>query len=152
MLSLTGHFPANGSSQLMPLLFGTGILSTTLLIIQGILFSSMLADVVEENEVRTGKREEGVFFGASTFVQKSVSGLGVFTSSALLTVAGFPAHANPGSVPAEALTRLGESYVGAIVLLNLASVGCVLLFRITRQAHARNLAILAERRAARMEG
>ena len=147
LLSLTGHFPDNGTPALMPLLFCSGVLSTTLLIIQGILFTSMLADVVEENEVRTGKREEGVFFAANTFVQKCVSGLGVFTSSALLTISGFPAHANPGTIPPETLAKLGGSYVGAILVLNLASVGCVMLFRITREAHGRNLAILAERRA-----
>lgn len=146
-LSLLGLFPANGTPQLLPLLFVTSAIATTLLIIQGIMFSAMLADVVEENEVRTGLREEGVFFAANIFVQKCVSGLGVLTTAALLSVAGFPAQANPGTVPAETLTRLGQSYVVAIIVLNVASAACVYLFRITRAAHARNLAILAERRA-----
>jgi len=146
VLSLLGLFPANGTPALMPFLFVNGVISTTMLIIQGVLFTAMLADVVEENEVRTGQREEGVFFAANLFVQKCVSGLGVFSSAALLAIAGFPAHANPGSVPGEALTRLGEWYVTVIVALNLLSVACVILFRITREAHANNLAILAKRR------
>ncbi len=147
VLALTGHFPANNSPDLVPLLFATGVLSTTLLIVQGILFTSMLTDVVEENEVRTGRRTEGVYFAANTFVQKCVSGLGVFSTAALLTIAGFPAHAAPGTVPGPTLTRLGEDYVVAIMLINVASLCCVLLFRIDRAAHARNLAILAARRA-----
>ena len=148
LLTLLGWFPANGSPALLPVLYVTSAVSTALLIIQGILFSAMLADVIEENEVRTGRREEGVFFGANTFVQKCVSGLGVFATATLLSIAGFPAHANPGSVPAPTLTRLGEAYVAVIVVLNLLSVACVLLFRITRARHAQNLQILAERRAA----
>ena len=146
LLSLLGLFPQNGSPQLMPFLFMSGVISTTLLIVQGILFTAMLADVVEENEVRTGLREEGVFFAANLFVQKCVSGLGVFTSAALLAVAGFPARANPGTVPGEALTNLGAAYVVAIVVLNLLSMACVALFRISRAAHAQNLEILAARR------
>ncbi len=147
ILSLIGRFPPNGSSALMPLLFMFGMVSTALLIIQGILFTSMLADVVEENEVRTGLREEGVFFAANTFVQKCISGLGVFTSSTLLSLADFPAQANPGTVAADSLTRLGTYYVTSLLTLNLAAIVCVLLFGITRAAHGRNLAILAERRS-----
>ncbi len=147
ILSLTGHFPPIGSPNLIPLLFVTSTVSTTFVIMQGVLFDAMLADVIEENEVRTGQREEGVLFAASLFVRKCVSGLGVFSSAALLTIAGFPPHANPGTIPGETLTRLGEYYVVTIMLLNLLSMGCVILFRITREAHARNLAILAERRA-----
>lgn len=146
VLGLLGLFPANGSPSLMPYLFVTGVVSTTALIIQGVLFDAMLADVIEENEVLTGQREEGVFFAASLFIRKCVTGLGVFSSAALLAVAGFPAHATPGAVSGETLTRMGETYVGAIVVLNLLSVACVALFRITRASHARNLQILAERR------
>ncbi|HVR90375.1 MAG TPA: MFS transporter [Novosphingobium sp.] len=146
VLSLLDLFPANGSPHLLPLLFVTGAVSTTLLIIQGILFSAMLADVVEENEVRTGQREEGVFFAANIFVQKCVSGLGVLTTATLLSIADFPTHANPGAVAPETLTRLGESYVVVIVILNLASMACVWMFRITRASHASNLAILTQRR------
>lgn len=147
VLSLVGLFPANGAPAQMPYLFLSGVISTTMLIIQGVLFDAMLADVIEENEVRTGQREEGVFFAASLFVRKCVTGLGVFASAALLTVAGFPAHANPGTIPGETLSRMGQIYVAVIVVLNILSVACVILFRINRTAHARNLEILAERRS-----
>ena len=108
----------------------------------------MLADVVEETELRTGQREEGVFFAANTFIQKCVSGLGIFSSSLLLTLANFPAHANPGTVPTTVITRLSEYYIGTFVLLIFASAGCVVAFRITRARHMENLAALELRRAA----
>ena len=147
-LRLLGRFPAPGSPEYMPLHFGVGAVSTALLMAQGILFTSMLADVVEETELRTGRREEGVFFAANTFMQKCVSGLGVFSSSALLALAQFPAHANPGTVPAVVITRLSEYYIGTFVLLIFASMGCVIAFRITRARHAATLAALALRRGA----
>ena len=64
----------------------------------------------------------------------------------LLTLANFPAHANPGTVPATVITRLSEYYIGTFVLLIFASAGCVVAFRITRARHAENLAALALRR------
>jgi GPH family glycoside/pentoside/hexuronide:cation symporter len=146
ILRLLGLFPADGSSLLIPLLFVTVAVSSALLIVQGILFSSMLADVVEESEVRTGQREEGVFFAANIFVQKCVSGLGVFSSSALLTLAEFPARANPGAVPDQVITNLSEYYIAAFVLLNFASMASVIAFKITRIKHQENLEILALRR------
>ena len=146
VLRLLGLFPSPSSPSLIPLLFVTVAVSSALLIIQGILFTAMLADVVEESEVRTGQREEGVFFAANIFVQKCVSGLGVFSSSALLALAHFPAHANPGTVPDSVITTLSEYYIGTFVLLNFASMACVFAFRITRARHAENLAILASRR------
>lgn len=146
ILRLLGLFPADGAPLLIPLLFVTVAVSSAMLIVQGILFSSMLADVVEESEVRTGQREEGVFFAANIFVQKCVSGLGVFASSALLTLADFPAHANPGAVPEQIITNLSEYYIAAFVLLNFASMACVITFRITRTKHQENLEILALRR------
>ncbi len=149
-LRLLGLFPSASSHELIPLLFTTGAISTTLLIVQGILFTSMLADVIEESEVRTGQREEGVFFAANIFVQKCVSGLGVFSSSIMLALAGFPAHANPGTVPAAVITHLSEYYIGTFVLLNFASMSCVVAFRITRARHAENLAILALRRGGKV--
>ena len=134
----------------MPFLFLTGVVSTTMLIMQGVLFDVVLADVVEENEVRTGQREVGVFFAASLFIRKCVTGLGVFSSAALLSLSGFPPHANPGTIPGETLLRMGEIYVSVIVVLNVLPVACVMLFRISRTVHANNLAILAKRRDARI--
>jgi Na+/melibiose symporter-like transporter len=147
-LRLLGKFPASSSPEFMPLMFLVGAVSTALLMSQGILFTSMLADVVEESELRTGRREEGVFFAANTFMQKCVSGLGVFSSSALLTISEFPVHANPATVPAMVITHLSEYYIATFVLLIFASMGCVMAYRITRARHAETLVALELRRAA----
>ena len=40
-----------------------------------------------------------MFFVASLFIRKGVTGLSIFTSAGLLAVAGFPVHASPGTIP-----------------------------------------------------
>ena len=140
---LAGYFPENGSSALLPTLMVFSVTTTTLTIIWSILLASMLADVVEDNEVRTGKRAEGVFFAANTFVAKCVSGLGVFGSAAIIALAGFPEHARPDEVGADTLRDLAFSYVGAVVALNLSAIVCVLTYRISRSVHQENLDKLA---------
>src|SRR5262249_6510524 len=70
---LAGIFPANGSPILLPLLAFLNTIIITLFIIASILTAAMIADVVEDSEVATGRRSEGVFFAASSFVQKAVT-------------------------------------------------------------------------------
>ena len=142
-----GIMPENGSPYLVPLLWGYSVVVVAVGIMWGILLTSMLTDVVEENEVRSGKRSEGVFFAANTFVAKCVSGLGIFTSAAILALAGFPERATPGQVEPEILWRLVATYVCAIVLLYLLAAACVIAYRITRSSHQRNLETLAAKAA-----
>ena len=145
LLQLLGLLPSSSSQWLIPLLFGLGAIATTFMIIQGTLLSSMSADVIEENEVRTGQREEGVFFAANIFVRKCVSGLGVFATSALLAFAEFPEKAIPGLVPQSVLNHLILYFTAAFLLLNFAAIACVVNFRITRAQHAENLETLKRR-------
>jgi GPH family glycoside/pentoside/hexuronide:cation symporter len=142
-LRLLGLFPANHSPALMPVLLVMNLLVVTLLIASNIIASSMIADVVEDSEITTGRRSEGTFFAASSFVQKCVSGIGIFTSTVLLGVIGFPQNAKPGEVAADVVRNLGLVYAPMIVALLLVSVGCIALYPISRQRHEENLRRLA---------
>src|SRR6185436_11919503 len=77
-LRLIGFFPVNGSPWLIPLLFTDRLLADTMGIIVLIMFASMLTDVVEDNELKTKRRSEGLLFAASAFVTKVISGGGHF--------------------------------------------------------------------------
>jgi GPH family glycoside/pentoside/hexuronide:cation symporter len=109
----------------------------------GILTSSMVADIVEDSEVSTGRRSEGVFVAASSFVQKAVSGIGIFVSSLLLGAIGFPRGAKPGEVDPEVVERLGLVYAPAIVVLYLIALAFLSTYRISRATHEDNLRRLA---------
>lgn len=105
-LRLAGWFPAPGDQWMLPLVFMFAGLSTAFSVTAYILGASMLADVVEDSEARTGRRSEGVFFAGGFFVQKCTSGIGIFVTGLILAAAGFPAKAVPGQVATPTLDRL----------------------------------------------
>ncbi|MBO9499229.1 MAG: MFS transporter [Novosphingobium sp.] len=144
-LRYLGLMPPNGSTALVTTLFFFGIVTAALSIMWGILLSSMLADVVEDTEVRTGQRSEGVFFAANMFLAKCVSGLGIFFSSAILALVRFPAQAKPGSIGSDILWGLTGIYLSATLILLASATCCILMYRITRTSHLQNLEILAGR-------
>ena len=145
-LRLLGWFPTNGSPVLFPLLLAFSVVGLSLAIGASILGSSMIADVVEDSQLKTGRRSEGLFFASNLFVQKAVSGLGIFLSSALLTLAHFPAHAGGGAgvVPPEAVRHLAMLYLPTTVGLYLIAMLWLSGYRITRESHEANLKTLAE--------
>jgi len=99
----------------------------------------MVADVVEDSEVTTGRRAEGTFFAASAFVQKSVSGIGIFTSTLLLSAIGFPSGAQPGAVEPAIVRRLGLVYAPTLFVLHLIAIAFLATYRISRDRHEANL-------------
>lgn len=146
LLRLVGFFPGNASPWLLPILVLHGLLEVSLLVAAGICVSSMLADVAEENELRTGRREEGLFFAARSFAQKAMSGLGVLLAGVTIDAIGLPAGARPGEVSPEVIQRLG--LVFGPLLMGFFLVGLIFISRygISRAGHAANLEALAQRR------
>lgn len=86
-----------------------------------IMIDSMLTDTIDENELVTGQREEGLFFAARAFCTKASYGIGAFVAGLSLDIIKFPKQAEPGTVPLEALTKLAI----------LAGPVCMLLFMAT---------------------
>ncbi len=151
LLRLLGFLPENGSPALLAILATEYFLQGLLYVMSAAAMNSMLADVVEEIEVRTGKRAEGLLFSADAFFSKAVSGLGVLISGGILALIAFPAKARPGSVPMEMLWNLGAVYLPSVGLLTLFVLVTLSRFPIDRARHEANLALLAERRAPRAD-
>ena len=143
VLRLMGAFPENGSPALFPLVFGLSIISVGLGITGNILLTSMIADVVEDSELRTGRRSEGLFFAANAFVAKAVTGIGIFVSSILLTGIGFPDGARPGEVAPEVVRNLGLVVAPTLAILYGTAVAILIGYRITRASHLESLRRLA---------
>lgn len=136
---LIGWMPENGSPWLLPILIVHSTLEITLIVITSILVSAMVADVVEESELVTGRRSEGIFFAARSFVHKSVSGVGIFGSTILLGLIGFPRDAQPGEVGADVIRNLGLAYTPIILLLYGAGLAFVNAYGISRESHRANV-------------
>ncbi|WP_310532481.1 MFS transporter [Novosphingobium sp.] len=86
-----------------------------------IALSSMNADLVEEAELRTGYRSEGLMVSANTFVRKASQGLGTLAAGLVLTFAEFPTGADRSEVPGDVLTRMGWLYLAVTFGLALGS-------------------------------
>ena len=143
LLRLAGVFPPNHSPLLLPILIVQTVVSTSLSITGATLMSAMIADVVEDSELRTGRRSEGLLFSASSLVAKSVSGIGIFSASLLLGFIHFPAKAQPGHVPVGVIHHLGMVYVPLILTLYGLALLLLLGYRITRASHQETLRRLA---------
>ena len=142
-LRLAGAFPVPGSPALLPLLLCFYAAGTACSVTAFILAASMMADVVEDSQVRTGRRSEGVFFAGSFFVQKCTSGIGIFGAGAILALAGFPDKARPGHVPLVVLDRLTIIFACLYFALALAAACFFVRFPFGRGEHQARLARLA---------
>lgn len=144
LLREAGLFPANGHPLLIWLLTLERFVTTIAGVVAGILGASMVADVVEEVEIRTGRRAEGVLTAANTFVNKAVSGFGIFGAGVLLSIVEFPDGAQPGAVPADLLSRFALTEIAALLLLFGLSIACLFGYRVSRSSHSDSLRRLAE--------
>lgn len=146
VLRLAGWLPENGTTAIVVIIAAESFLQGLLYVMSAAMMNSMLADVVEELEVKTGKRSEGLLFSADAFFSKAVSGVGVLISGGILGLIAFPARARPGAVPAEMLWNLGAVYVPAVALFTVGVIFTLTRFPIDRARHAHNLALLEARR------
>jgi GPH family glycoside/pentoside/hexuronide:cation symporter len=151
LLRLAGLMPPNHTPALIAIIFCQSIITTALIIAASTLGTSMIADVVEDSELKTGRRSEGLFFSASSLVAKAVSGIGIFAASQILGLVHFPPNARPGQVSGEVIAHMALIYSPVIIVLYGASLVMLTGYKITRESHAETLGLLAARAARRAE-
>lgn len=144
-LRLLGLMPANGSPALLPILIAHATVMVTAVIVIGILLASMVADVIDENELVTGKRQEGMFSSAIAFTAKASSGLGGLLAGLALDAIAFPTQAAPGDVPSDKLWLLGLAVGPCMLALYLLTLIYLRRYEITRARHAEILSRLDAR-------
>lgn len=147
LLAFAGLFVPKGSAWLVPSLFVLQFFYSLAGVTTMVLVHAMIADVVEEQELKTGRRSEGLFYSAHSFLQKCVSGLGVFLAGVLITAVGLPQKAKPGEIDPALADNLVLLYLPIFAVGTLAAAAALLFYRIDRASHAANLARLAARAA-----
>lgn len=146
-LRLAGVLPGTENPILFPYLCTEAVISQVLFVIGISTIPSMVADVVEDNELRTGRRAEGLVFSADNMARKFVSSLGVLVAGLILSWVSFPTHAKPGAVDQGTLDSLIMFWMASITLLLGGSFVLVGFFPITKARHEQNVRKLAERAA-----
>lgn len=111
---------------------------------------SMIPDIIEYDEVRTGQRREGSFYAFASFFQKLATGAAIWAMGQALARAGYinptlgaPPPAQPGEVVAA--IRLFAGPIPAFLLL--LSILCAWFYPISRQSHRELRDELASREA-----
>jgi glycoside/pentoside/hexuronide:cation symporter, GPH family len=109
---------------------------------------AMLPDVIDEDELRTGRRNEGVYYGARNLFRKGAGALAVFLALQVLGWTGYaPVAPGENQPPAAILAvRLLTGPAGALLLAG--AIGAALLYPLTRARHAEVLRQLEVRRGA----
>ncbi len=152
LLRLLGPFPENGDPLLLPLLIGIKVMQGASAVQGDVAFGSMVPDIVDEQEMESGQRQEGIFFAASSFAGKATSGVGNIVAGFALDLIAWPRGAHVQSaadVPAETITKLGVVYGPLIASFGIVAVWCYAHYRLTRERHGEVLAALEDARASR---
>jgi GPH family glycoside/pentoside/hexuronide:cation symporter len=107
--------------------------------------ASMLADVIDADELATGKRKEGAYTAAFTFVFQVGSGITVALVGVALELSGF--RANQEQTPLAAWTMRGL-FGGMPLVLSLLGAFVLRRYSLDESEHARIRARLVETRSA----
>jgi Na+/melibiose symporter-like transporter len=141
---LAGMMPPNGSPWIVPILAADTMASSAMAVMGFVIVTSMIADVVEEIQVKTGRRSEGLLFAVESLLRKLSTSFSALLPGLVIALVRFPRHALPGHVDAAVLRNLGLIYLPTSVLLGLCSTGVLFLYRIDRTRHEQNLQRLAD--------
>jgi Na+/melibiose symporter-like transporter len=109
----------------------------------------MLADTIDLQELRTGRRQEGVFAAALAFSGKATAGVGAVIAGFLLQqVVRWPQQVDLRHIDPQIITRLG--LVAGVLLPLLLAIPLALgsRYSITRETHMLTRQELERRRAA----
>ena len=94
-----------------------------------------MADITDENELLTGRRQEGVFFGASAFANKCSAALGSLLAGLALTWIDWPTGAGvkeASDVPADTALQLAIFSGPLVSLMVIPGIFCLLGYRLNR--------------------
>lgn len=149
VLRLLGWFPENGTPELINTLVAVKFLQGIGVVQALVTFGSMVADIVDEHELSTGRRQEGIFFASVSFSAKFTSGIGSLIGGVALDLIAWPRGAQvqtAADVPADTLMWLGLIYGPIVAGFAVVSVWCYSKHRLDRHRHAEIMRALEARR------
>ena len=144
---LSGLFPEYESSFFLPAITCIATINAFFATLTAIMFISMIADLVDDQELKTGQRQEGVFAAGVAFSTKAVGSLGVIVGGFLLEFfVQFPAGQGQTEISEDVLFRL--AITDAIVVNSLLLIPAFLIskYTLTRHNFAAVQAALEKRR------
>lgn len=144
-LNFAGIWPELGTGTAAVALFIFVFLSNGAGVAAVISATSMVAEIVEAFEEKSGRRAEGSFYAGNWLVQKSATGVGIMLAGAILSVSEFPIGSAPGTVNDAVITTLVALFCSLILILGLISAYWLGRFPIGRAEHEARIAMMHQR-------
>lgn len=145
VLRLAGGFNFEGK-QLLAWLVAQSVVIGSCMMVGIIMAGSMMGDVADRIEEKSGRRMEGLMFAALIMTQKAISGGGVFAAGIILSLIQFPEKADPATVGSAVVHDLGLAYVlSAGIFISIALI-IVCFYPISRSSHEQTLRSLGKMR------
>jgi len=146
MAHLYGFTPASGSTGLVIVVCIFVVLHQSLYIASINVGAAMLPEVVDEMELSSGLRQEGILNSAMMLTQKVTFGLGAFVAGLAIDFVGIGGVTDTADVTPEMLMRLGWFYGPVLMTLPLVGAWIYSRYRLDRQRCADIQAELVRRR------
>jgi len=102
--------------------------------------TSMVAEIVEAYEERTGKRAEGTFYAGNWLVTKAATGGGILLTSLIVQIIDLAPGTTQAAVPPEVVRNLAIAYLLVATLLAVIAAFWLSRFPITRADHEARIA------------
>ena len=145
-LRLLGFMFENGDPALLPILLMNGAGFSFSLGVAAVVILSMIGDVIDDNELQTGERQEGLFYSARAFFAKASSSFGIFFAGVVLDLyVRMPFEAMPGQLDSDILFRLGIIAGPVMALSAVISLFIYNKYNLSRERHQEITRLLQQR-------
>ncbi len=145
-LRLLGFMFENGNPALLPLLLANRAGFSFSLGVGVVVILSMIGDVIDDNELETGKREEGLFYSTRAFFAKASSSFGHFFAGVLLDLyVRMPFNAVPGQLDDEVMLRLGIVAGPVMAVCAIVSLFIYNKYNLSRERHQEIRSLLKQK-------
>ncbi len=135
-LRLLGLMPDNGDPLLLPLLLANAGAFLFTIGVSAVAILAMIGDVIDENEMITGLRQEGLYYSTRAFFAKASNSFGhVFAGILLDAYIRLPFESVPGQLDDATLTRLGLVAGPFMASFAVLSLLCYRGYRLTAAQH-----------------
>lgn len=135
LLHLYGLTPENGSGALLAVVCSFIVLHQAFYIAKLNVVAAIIPDVVDEIELETGVRQEGILNSAMMLTQKVTFGLGAFFAGVAIELSGFKGVTSVADMSADMLTRLAWMYGPGLSLMLLLSAYCYSRYKVNHQRY-----------------
>lgn len=151
LMVLLGCWPELGSWASLYAYSAHLVVMGLLFITAGVMTDSMMADVVEDGEVSTNQRSEGLYFAARGFAGKVISGGGVMFAGSIVTMVGLDNVRSAAEMTFKKRLDLARFFLPLSSLLHVLGLFALSRYHIGQAEHNANLAKLAERKQQAIE-